>query len=82
MSAVRTCSTCKYWDETSRIGGRDFSSMRVCMQTNREAWLSYGTMAYGPNEHGPQDIVTGPHFGCVHHDVRRDPTADAAESPR
>lgn len=76
MSEIRTCETCRHWDETSRIAGRDFSSMRVCMQTNKEAWLIYGTMAFGPAgfvaNGGPQDIVTGPHFGCVHHEPRAD----------
>lgn len=72
---MNTCDTCKHWDKQS--GSVDlpyYEGLGECMKASalqgkssrREDIFMLNT------DHDEANLVTGPKFGCVHHELKAD----------
>lgn len=65
---MNTCDTCKFWmpRKDARFA---HSTAREC-RSDKVSELAYGddTLSYSYHEDG--EILTGPKFGCIHHEPK------------
>ncbi len=70
MKEVGYCQTCKWWER-----GRPSSKTGVCHAV--EEWDMYTSFSRPPSEEPDSftlnsdegaTLITGPHFGCIHHE--------------
>lgn len=62
---MNTCESCKHWDRKpfSSVPGIEHKNHRVCLAM----WGDFPNMARA--EATDDHVITGPKFGCVHHEI-------------
>jgi len=72
---MNTCKTCKFWDGDKNERGRICLNDRLCPIRPEHCGTdsAYGSRSSGRDESESLSRVrTGPDFGCIHHEPKRD----------